>query len=139
MVDKLVDWILGSIVFSEREVAPVSIVDLSNLSESSNECCNIGECGLTSVDVIELPKGDEIKDVIEAASDKHVAGVGEQLHSGARVVTVEDIMMVDVGHNVGNFVESLMQKKCMTQTTLVFQKKDSGGLVNWGNTSFSMS
>ena len=73
---------------------------------------------------IKLPKGYEIRYVIEAACEKHVAGVGEQSQSRTRVVTVENIMMVDVSHNVGNFVESLMQKECMTQTSLVFNDGD---------------
>jgi len=123
MINKLVDRILGSIVFAKREVAPRNGV-LSNLSKCSNECCDVGECGLTSVDVIKLPKGDEVREVIEAASDKHVAGVRERVHSGTRVVTVEYIMMIDVSHNVGDAVESLIQKKCMSQTSLVFNDED---------------
>ena len=123
MINKLVDGILGSIVFAKREVAPINGV-LSNLSECSNECCDVGECGLTSVDVIKLPKGDEVREVIEAASEEHVAGIGEQLHSRTRVVTVENIMMVDVSHNVGDAVESLIQKEGMTQTSLVFNDED---------------
>ena len=124
MVNQLVNGILGCIVFAKREVAPLSSIVLIVLSESSNAGCNIGECGLTSVDVIELPEGDKIRNVIEAASDKHVAGVGEQLHSRTRVVTVENIMMVDVSHCVGNSVESLMHEECMTQTCLVFKDED---------------
>ena len=119
----MVDWILGSIVFAKREVAPINGIS-SDLSEGSNECCNVGECGLTSVDVIELPKWDKVKEIIEATSEEHVAGIGEQLHSRARVVTVENIMMVDVSHNIGDAVESLIQKEGMTQTSLVFNDED---------------
>jgi hypothetical protein len=119
----LVNRILGSIVFAKREVAPINGI-CCDLSECSNECCNVGECGLTSVDVIELPKGDKVREVIEAASEEHVAGIGEQLHSRARVVTVENIMMVDVSHNVGDAVESLIQEEGMSQTSLVFNNED---------------
>ena len=56
MVNKLVDRILGSIVFAKREVAPINGV-LSNLSECSNEGSNVGECGLTSVDLSNCQKG----------------------------------------------------------------------------------
>ena len=59
---------------------------------------------MTSVDVIELPKGYKVREVIEAASEKHIAGIGEQLHSRTRVVAVENIMMVDVSHNIGDAV-----------------------------------
>jgi hypothetical protein len=122
MVYKLVHRILGSIVFAEREVAPVTVVDVS---ESSNVCCHIGECCLPSVDVIELPKGDKIREVIEAASEEHVARIWEQVHnSRARVVTVENVMMVDVSHNVGDAVESLIQKEGMSQASLVFNDED---------------
>jgi hypothetical protein len=123
MVNELVDRILRGVVFAKREVAPINGIS-SDLSESSNECCNIGECGLTSVDVIELPKGDKIREVIEAASEEHVARIWEQLHSRARVVTVENIVMVDVSHNVGDAIESLIQKEGMSQTSLVFNDED---------------
>jgi hypothetical protein len=123
MVNELVDRILRGVVFAKREVAPINSIP-SDLSESSNECCNIGECGLTSVDVIELPKGDKIREVIEAASEEHVARIWEQLHSRARVVTVENIVMVDVSHNVGDAIESLIQKEGMSQTSLVFNDED---------------
>ncbi len=103
MIYKLVNRILGSIIFAKRKVDPINGI-LSNLSECSNECCNVGECCLTSVDVIELPKGDKVREVIEAASEEHVAGIGEQLHSRTRVVAVENIMMVDVSHNIGDAV-----------------------------------
>ena len=56
MVNKLVDRILGSIVFAKREVAPVNGF-VSDLSECSNECCYVGECGLTSVDLSNCQKG----------------------------------------------------------------------------------
>jgi hypothetical protein len=79
---------------------------------------------LTSVDVIELPKGDKVREIIKAASEEHVAGIGEQLHSRARVVTDENVMMVDVSHNVGDAVESLIQKEGMSQTSLVFNNED---------------
>ena len=78
----------------------------------------------TSVDVIELPEGDKIREVIEAASKEHVARIWEQLHSRARVVTVENVVMVDVSHNVGDAIESLIQKEGMTQTSLVFNDED---------------
>jgi hypothetical protein len=123
MVNELVDRILRGVVFAKREVAPINGIS-SDLSESSNERCNIGECGLTSVDVIELPKGDKIREVIEAASEEHVARIWEQLHSRARVVTVENIVMVDVSHNVGDAIESLIQKEGMSQTSLVFNDED---------------
>jgi hypothetical protein len=123
MVNELVDRILRGIVFAKRDIAPINGIS-SDLSESSNECSNVGECGLTSVDVIELPKWDKVREVIEAASEEHVAGIGEQLHSRARVVTVENIMMVDVSHNVGDAIESLIQKEGMSQTSLVFNDED---------------
>ena len=119
----MVDWIVIGIVFAKRKVAPINGI-CCDLSEGSNECSNVGECGLTSVDVIELPKGDKIREVIEATSDKHVAGIGKQLHGRARVVTVENIMMVDVSHNIDDAVESLIQKEGMTQTSLVFNDED---------------
>ena len=79
---------------------------------------------MTSVDVIELPKGDKVREVIEAAREEHVAGIGEQLHSRTRVVTVENVMMVHVSHNVGDAIESLIQKEGMSQTSLVFNDED---------------
>ena len=123
MVNELVNWILRSIVFAKREVAPINGI-CGDLSEGGNECCNVGEGGLTSVDVIELPKWDKVREVIEAASEEHVAGIREQLHSRARVVTVENIMMVDVSHNVGDAVKSLIPKEGMSQTSLVFNDED---------------
>jgi hypothetical protein len=123
MVNELVNWILRSVVFAKREVAPINGI-CRDLSKCSSECSNVGECCLTSVDVIELPKGDKVREVIEAASKEHVAGIGEQLHSRARVVTVENVMMVNVSHNVGDAVESLIQKEGMSQTSLVFNDED---------------
>ena len=123
MVNELVDRILRGIVFAKRDIAPINGIS-SDLSESCNECSNVGEGGLTSVDVIELPKWDKVREIIEAASEEHVAGIGEQLHSRARVVTVENVMMVHVSHNVGDAVESLIQKEGMSQTSLVFNNED---------------
>ena len=111
MVNKLVDRILGGIVFSKREVSPVIIV---SDSEGSKACSDVRECCLTTVDVIERPKGDEIRDVIEAASDEPIAVVREQLHGGTRVVTVEDIVVVHMSHNCSNLSKSLLVEKCMT-------------------------
>ncbi len=39
-------------------------------------------------------------------------------------MAVENIMMVDVSHNVGDAVESLIQKEGMSQTSLVFNYED---------------
>jgi hypothetical protein len=123
MVNELVDRIWRGVVFAKREVVPINGI-CCDLSECSNECCDVGERGLTSVDVIELPKGDKIREVIEAACEEHVARIWEQLHSRARVVTVENIVMVDVSHNVGDAIESLIQKEGMSQTSLVFNDED---------------
>jgi len=44
------------------------------------------------------------------------------------VMTVENIMVVYVGHNVSNAFKSLMDEKCMSQTSLAFNEKD----FKWG-------
>ena len=119
MVDKLVHGISGGIVFSKREVWPVVVV---GDGEGCEACSDVKECCLTTIDVIERSQGDEIQDVIETASDKHIAVVGKQLHGGTRVMTVENIMVVHVSHNVGNPGERLLVEKDMTEASLAFDE-----------------
>jgi hypothetical protein len=73
-VDKLVNWILGGIIFSKGEVLRLIIV---GDSKRGKECSDVRKGCLTTVDAIERLKRDEIRNVIEATIGKHISVVRE--------------------------------------------------------------
>ena len=90
--------------------------------EGCKACSDVRKCCLTTIDVMEWPEGNEIQDVIETASCKHVAVVREQLHGRARVMTVEDIMVVHVSHNVCNPRKSIVVEEDMAEASLALDE-----------------
>ena len=86
VVDKLFNWIFGGIILSKGEVLPLIVV---GDSKRGKECSDVRKGCLKTVDVIEKPKRDEIRNVIEATIGKHIS------------VVRDCIVMVHVGHVSG--------------------------------------
>ena len=109
VVDKLVNWIFGGIILSKGEVLPLIVV---GDSKRGKECSDVRKGCLKTVDVIEKPKRDDIRNVIEATIGKHIS------------VVRDCIVMVHVGHVSGNHSNSMLVEKFMTDASLSFNEKN---------------
>ena len=119
VVDELVNRISGGIVFSKWLVSPVIV----GMGKGEESCSDVGHGDLTTIDVIERPKRDEERDIIETMIVNHCSVIRKGVHGSTSKMAIDDIVVIYVCHAIRDVCNGMIITKVVAKACLAFDEE----------------